>query len=65
MSAQTRLAVIAADYKDALAAGDLALQLDVKLRAYDHDRANPDSPRAMDAIRFLDRRNQASHAQAA
>lgn len=65
MSVQTRLAVIVADYKDALAAADLDLQLEVKLAAYDHDRANPDSPRAMDAIRFIDRSSQASHAQAA
>lgn len=65
MSAQTRLAVLIADYKDALAASDLSLQLDVKLRAHNHDQANPDSPRAMDAIRFIDRRAQTYTAQAA
>jgi len=65
MSAQTRLAVLVADYKDALAAGDLDQQLEIKLTAYDHDRANPDSPRAMDALRFIDRGSQAAHAQAA
>lgn len=55
MTAQTRLAVLVADYKDAVTAGDLDLQLEIKLAAYDLDRANPDSPRAMDAIRFVDR----------
>jgi hypothetical protein len=65
MSVQTRLAVFAADYKDAVAAGDLDLQLEIKLAAYDHDRANPDSPRAMDAIRFVDRRAKTRTAQAA
>jgi hypothetical protein len=65
MSVQTRLAVLVADYKDALAAGDLDLQLEIKLAAYDLDRANPDSPRAMDAIRFVDRGSKASVAQAA
>ncbi|MFD8142480.1 hypothetical protein [Streptomyces sp. NPDC059708] len=65
MSVQTRLAVLVADYKDAHAAGDLDLQLEIKLAAYDHDRANPDSPRAMDALRFIDRGGQAGHTQAA
>jgi hypothetical protein len=65
MSAQTRLAVLVADYKDAVAAGDLDLQLEIKLAAYDHDRANPDSPRAMDAIRFVDRGAKARITQAA
>jgi len=65
MSVQTRLAVLAADYKNALAAGDLDLQLEIKLAAYDHDRANPDSPRAMDAIRFIDRGSKTPTAQAA
>jgi hypothetical protein len=65
MTAQTRLAVLVADYKDAVATGDLDLQLEIKLLAYDHDRANPDSPRAMDAIRFVDRRIKASVTQAA
>ncbi|WP_030303461.1 hypothetical protein [Streptomyces katrae] len=65
MSVQTRLAVLVADYKDAFAAGDLDLQLEIKLAAYDHDRANPDSPRAMDAIRFVDRGVKARTAQAA
>ncbi|MFF4644955.1 hypothetical protein [Streptomyces sp. NPDC001389] len=65
MSVQTRLAVLVADYKDALAAGDLDLQLEVKLAAYDHDRANPDSPRAMDALRFVDRGSRAGHTRAA
>ncbi|MEU3903292.1 hypothetical protein AB0F20_05685 [Streptomyces goshikiensis] len=65
MTAQTRLAAIVADYKDALAASDLSLQLDIKLRAYDHDQVHPDSPSALDAIRFIDRRSQSAHAQAA
>lgn len=65
MSFSTRLAVLVADYQDAIAIGDLDLQLEIKLAAYDLDRANPDSPRAMDAIRFVDRGAKARIAQAA
>ncbi|KOU17037.1 hypothetical protein [Streptomyces sp. WM6349] len=65
MTAKTRLAVLVADYKDAVNAGDLDLQLEIKLAAYDLDRANPDSPRAMDAIRFVDRGSKTPAAQAA
>ncbi|MFJ8016216.1 hypothetical protein [Streptomyces sp. NPDC096339] len=65
MTTQTRIAVFAADYQDAIAAGDPDLQLEIKLAAYDHDHANPDGPRAMDALRFVDRGRKARTAQAA
>lgn len=51
MTTNARIAVLLADYENALTAGDLDGQLDAMLAAHEQDQATPDGPRAMAALK--------------
>lgn len=63
MTMTARIAVLLADYENALAAGDITGQLDAMLAAHEQDQATPDGPRAMAALKSAKAR--ASYDQAA
>ena len=51
MTTTARIAVLLADYKNAVAAGDLDGQLDAMIAAHEQDQTHPDGPRAMAALK--------------
>ncbi|MFI8448222.1 hypothetical protein [Streptomyces erythrochromogenes] len=65
MTTTARIAVLIADYEDAVAAGDISGQLDAMLAAHEQDLTHPDGPRAMAALKTAKARAAYEYDQAA
>lgn len=63
MTTTARIAILLADYENAVAAGDIDGQLDAMLAAHEQDQSTPDGPRAMAALKTA--KTRARYEQAA